>query len=55
MALGWILSHKEVTTVLVGAGSPEQLARNLKGSSVAPFSQEEMVRIEEAVALSTVY
>lgn len=55
MALGWILSRKCVATVLVGAGSPEQLARNLKGSSVAPFTQEETSQIEAAVALSTVY
>ena len=30
MALAWILKQKGVTSVLVGASSPEQLARNMK-------------------------
>ena len=30
MALGWILQQKGVTSVLVGASSPEQLLKNLK-------------------------
>ena len=31
MALAWILKQKGVTSVLVGASSTEQLARNLQG------------------------
>ncbi len=30
MALGWILQQKGVTSVLVGASSPEQLLKNMK-------------------------
>lgn len=55
MSLGWILHHPGVTTVLVGAGSPEQLTRNLRGSDVASFTPEETARIEAAVSRSTVY
>ena len=31
MALAWILQQKGVTSVLVGASSPEQLAKNING------------------------
>ena len=45
MALAWILSHDEVTSVLVGASSPEQLQRNLKVLSSPKFSEEELTAI----------
>ena len=32
MALAWVLRRKEVTSVLIGASSTEQLADNLKAS-----------------------
>lgn len=46
MALAWVLHHREVTSVIVGASSPEQLAENLKCTESAPFDDEELKRIE---------
>ncbi|MBE6256649.1 MAG: L-glyceraldehyde 3-phosphate reductase [Prevotella sp.] len=39
MALAWILHQKAVTSVLVGASSTEQLEKNLKSISAAPFEE----------------
>lgn len=50
MALAWILHHPEVTSVLVGVSSPEQLTLNLKATQAAPFSTEELQRIEQIMA-----
>lgn len=47
MALAWILHHPEVTSVLVGASSTAQLADNLSCLQSAPFSEEELARIEK--------
>ncbi len=47
MALAWILHHKEVTSVIIGASSPEQLKRNLACLNSAPFSEEELARINQ--------
>ena len=40
MALAWILHQRGVTSVLVGASSTEQLAKNLKCVGAEPFSDE---------------
>jgi L-glyceraldehyde 3-phosphate reductase len=42
MALAWILHLKGVTSVLVGASSPEQLAKNLKSVHSEPFDDAEI-------------
>lgn len=47
MALGWLLSHKEVTSVLIGASKPAQILDNVKAIQCAPFTEEELRRIEE--------
>ncbi|MDD6660861.1 MAG: aldo/keto reductase [Lachnospiraceae bacterium] len=47
MALGWLLSHKEVTSVLIGASKPSQILDNAKAIQCAPFTEEELRRIEE--------
>jgi L-glyceraldehyde 3-phosphate reductase len=39
MALAWILHQKAVTSVLIGASSTEQLEKNLKSVSAAPFEE----------------
>ena len=39
MALAWILNQRGVTSVLVGASSTEQLAKNLKCITAQPFSE----------------
>ena len=49
MALAWILHHEEVTSVLVGASSPEQLKRNLACLASAPFTAEELQAIDNVI------
>ena len=39
MALSWVLHQKGVTSVLVGASSPEQLQRNLRSVHAKPFDE----------------
>ena len=38
MALGWLLQHKEVTSVLIGASKPQQSLDNVKAIHCAPVS-----------------
>lgn len=47
MALSWILHHKEVTSVIIGASSPEQLHRNLAALNSPAFTDEELQDIEK--------
>jgi len=49
MALAWILNHKAVTSVIIGASSPEQLRRNLACLKSAPFSEEELQAIQKVL------
>ena len=46
MALGWLLQHKEVTSVLIGASRPEQILDNLKILEGGQFSEEELAEID---------
>ena len=46
MALAWVLRRKEVTSVLIGASKPEQILENCKAHSAAPFTAEELERID---------
>jgi L-glyceraldehyde 3-phosphate reductase len=46
MALAWCLRHKAVTSVLIGASRPEQIIDNVKAAKSAPFSPEELEKIE---------
>ena len=52
MALSWILKDERVTSVLVGASRPEQLADSLKCLDYTSFSPEELSEIEEILAES---
>lgn len=45
MALAWILQQKGVTSVIVGASSPEQLRQNLKALDSPAFTTEEIKQI----------
>ncbi len=45
MSLAWLLGKKEVTSVLVGASSKEQLLENIGCIHSAPFTREELDRI----------
>ena len=49
MALAWVLRRNEVTSVLVGASKSEQILDNLGAISSAPFTQEELTKIDEAL------
>ncbi len=42
MALSWILHHQGVTSVIIGASSPEQLHKNLACLNSPAFSEEEV-------------
>lgn len=46
MALSWVLNNKAVTTVLVGASSPEQILQNVECINHLDFSAEEISKIE---------
>lgn len=48
MALKWILKDNVVTSVLIGASKPRQILDNLKVLESAPFTPEELKRIDEA-------
>lgn len=50
MALAWILHHKEVTSVIIGASSPEQLRRNLACLNSPAFTAEELLTIEKILS-----
>ncbi|MBQ9031264.1 MAG: aldo/keto reductase [Parasporobacterium sp.] len=49
MALNWILKDDVVTSVLVGASKPSQLLENLEIIHRAPFTEEELSRIDGIV------
>ena len=53
MALGWLLAQQEVTSVLIGASRPQQILDNIKAIHCAPFTEEELVRIDEIAAENT--
>ena len=46
MALKWILRDGAVTSVLIGASRPQQILDNLKVLQSAPFSEEELKKID---------
>ena len=47
MALAWVFHREEVTSVLVGASKPSQILDNLGAMSAAPFTEEELLAIDE--------
>jgi len=49
MALAWILKNDAVTSVIVGASSVEQLAKNLKALESPTFTAEELETIEKII------
>lgn len=50
MALAWLLKDKRVTSVLVGASSPEQLIDNLASMNNIVFSDDEIAEIEKILS-----
>lgn len=49
MALSWVYSHSEVTSVLIGASKPEQILDNIKMQSNTFFDKEELDMIDKIV------
>ena len=47
MALAWLLQKKEVTSVLIGALKTQQILDNIKAIHSAPFTEEELQKIDE--------
>lgn len=46
MALQWVLRDQVVTSALIGASKPEQIVENCKIVNAAPFTREELDRID---------
>ena len=49
MALSWVLRNPAVTTVLIGASRPAQIAENVKCLDNLSFSPQELERIDAIV------
>lgn len=49
MSLAWLLADKNVTSVIVGASSVEQLNDNIKCLDYPPFSDEEIMEIDNVL------
>ena len=49
MALSWVLRDGIVTTVLIGASSPAQIADNVEAAYRTGFTQEELKAIEDVL------
>lgn len=50
MALSWVLSNPAVTTVLIGASGPEQIAENVEAVQKTDFTGQEKSDIERILA-----
>ena len=49
MALQWALRDEVMTSALIGASRPEQIIDNIEAVHAAPFTREELDKIEEAL------
>ena len=47
MALKWVIREGVVTSVLIGASRPAQILENLKVLNSAPFTEEELEKIDQ--------
>lgn len=47
MALSWILKDSDITSVLIGASRPEQIAENVNIMAHTSFTREELRRIDD--------
>jgi L-glyceraldehyde 3-phosphate reductase len=50
MAIAWTLRDQRVTSALIGASRPEQIAENVKAASKLVFSKDELAEIEKVLA-----
>ena len=51
MALSWIMRDGAVTSVLIGASKPSQIEDNVRITSRAPFTADELKRIDEITSV----
>jgi len=51
LALSWILRDEVVTSALIGASRPEQIAENVKAIENTSFTAEELAAIDEALKI----
>ena len=49
MAIAWLLHHEQVTSVLIGASKPEQIADNVRALENTSFTADELAAIEQIV------
>ena len=49
LALSWVLKDSDVTSVLIGASSPEQIIENAAIAQAAPFTAAELAAIDSIV------
>ena len=54
VAYAWLLSKPQVTTVIVGASSPDQLAENLAAATFA-LTDEELADLDSIGAVAPIY
>ncbi|WPQ61567.1 aldo/keto reductase [Chitinophaga sancti] len=54
LALAWLLHQKVVTTVIIGAKRPDQLADNIAAVDVV-LSEEELTQLDEVSKLAAEY
>jgi L-glyceraldehyde 3-phosphate reductase len=52
MSLAWLIGHQEVTSVIIGASSLQQLDMNLKAQDSPAFSKEEQEQINRITSFS---
>ena len=52
MALSWCLRDPDVSSVLIGASSVEQLKDNVKSIDAAPFTDDELSAIDKAAGIN---
>lgn len=50
MALAWVLRPGAATSALIGASRPEQIEENVRAVQSAPFSDEELRRIDAVLS-----
>lgn len=46
MALSWVLRHPQVTSALIGASHPDQIKDNVNAATAAPFTEEELKKLD---------
>ena len=47
MSLAWVLSRPTVASVIIGASRPEQIVENVRAAGSAPFTEEQLRRIDD--------